>query len=100
MGSVFENQNVQNVQANAIYSPTTIESKMLTASLKTSIRGMKLIRIEIYNANQFATSEESSCKCNAEICAQHVVSNVHSDNIYIRLKELLKSMDNAMYTSL
>lgn len=77
-----------------------IEAKKLISSLKTTAVGTKLIRIEIYNADQFASTGESTCKCNADICAQHVVRNVHLDQIYPRIREILKCMDNKIYMNL
>lgn len=88
----LENQNILNVN----YSPNVVKTKMLTSSLKTSLLGLKVIRIEIYRADQFENSEDSSCRCKAEICAQHVVSNYYSDHIYSKVREILKSMDSSI----
>lgn len=85
-------------QSNTL--PPFVKNKLLTSCLKTSANGLKVIRIEIYDADQFSSTEDSTCKCSAEICAQHVVSNFYSDPIYIRIREILKSMENSMYVNL
>lgn len=79
--------------------PPLVKNK-LTSCIKTTVQGVKVIRIEVYNADQFSSIEDSTCKCRAEICAQHVVNNFYSDHIYMKVRDILKSMDNSMYTNL
>lgn len=97
--------NVQNVVGCDVYESTLssnniLKSKLLASSLKTTTRGSKVIRIEIYDASQFQNVEKSVCKCNAEMCAQHVVENIYSDNIYAKVRDILKSLDNSLYVTL
>ncbi|XP_028162761.1 uncharacterized protein LOC114354537 [Ostrinia furnacalis] len=68
------------------------QQKKLYSSIRTVSHGAKVIRIEIYDAEQFENSTKSVCQCNAEICAQHVVENVFNDNIYTRVKDIIKSI--------
>lgn len=74
--------------------------KMLASFFKSKVLGSKVIRIEIYNAESFANIEQSICNCNAELCAQHVVEDIHADNIYPRVRDIIKCMDNTFYVSL
>lgn len=69
------------------------KKKKLASSIKIETLGAKVIRIEIYDADQFDNFQKSVCHCNAEICAQHIVQNVFSDDIYIQVKDILKSID-------
>lgn len=96
MANLCENQNTGDDSTDF----QDIEAKRLTSSLKTTVLGRKVIRVEIYNANQFSSMDESACRCHAEICAQHVVSNIHLDQIYPRIREILKCMDNKMFINL
>lgn len=57
---------------------------------KKVLKGRKVIRIEIYDADQFDNVQKSTCNCSAEICVQHVVENIGSDNIYCRIKDLIQ----------
>lgn len=95
----FEKQT-QRKQTLANEGGLTSEKKMLSSYFKTIVHGSKVIRIEIYDASQFSNAEDSLCKCNAELCVQHVVENVYCDNIYTRVRDILKYMDNTVYTSL
>lgn len=72
------------------------KQKKLTSSIRTATIGSKVVRIEIYDADQFDDSTKSVCNCNAEICAQHVVQNIFSDNIYTRVKDILKSIETSL----
>lgn len=80
--------------------PVIADSRNLTSSFKKTSCGTKLIRIEIYEAEQFDSLEKSICKCTARVCAQHVVQDVHTDNILYRVKDLIKCIDNNLYTAL
>lgn len=91
----------QRTPATNVLSPTlVIDEKKLSSHLKITKQGVKVIRIEIYDVEQFRSTEESMCRCNAELCAQHVVANVYSDDVYTRIKDILKSIDNSLFTIL
>lgn len=78
---------------------TNDNKKELISFYKTiSIGGAKVIRIEIYDANQFENN--SMCQCSAEICVQHIVKDIYNDNIYLRVKDLLPYLNNTFYQSL
>lgn len=79
---------------------TTRDKKMMSTYFKITTPGSKVIRIEIYNADQFENAEKSMCRCNAEVCVQHVVKNAATDNIYPRVKDIIKCIDNTLYTSM
>lgn len=96
--NAVEADNGPKPQSNSNSSPK--RKKTLSSFLKTHATGVKVIRIEIYDASQFSNLEKSICKCNAELCAQHVVEDIYSDNVYIKIRDLLKSMNNSLYVSL
>lgn len=68
--------------------------KQLSSCVKYTTSGVKLIRIEVYDAEQFDNAEKTICHCNAHLCAQHVVSNIFTDDIYVRVKDILRSIQN------
>lgn len=77
----------------------SVERRNLLEFFKMSSTGTKVIRIEIYDAAQFTTANLSSCSCNARVCTQHVVKDEATDNIYHRVKDLIKCIENNFYTS-
>lgn len=58
--------------------------------------GGKVIRIEIYDAEKFSDSESSQCKCDADLCIQHVVKNTCMDNIYNSVKDIVVKISDSM----
>lgn len=94
----FEKQN--QITEAAVPSSTKSNQKMLSSFFKTNLKGSKIIRIEIFDAEQFSSREKSVCKCDARLCVQHVVQDTSTDNFYIRVRDILKCMDNHLYTSL
>lgn len=77
-----------------------VDNKQLLSFYKTVSAGSKVIRIEVYNANQFESIEQSVCQCSAEICFQHIVKNIYTDSIYLRVKDMLHYLNNTFYQSL
>lgn len=59
--------------------------------VKTLNKGLKVIRIEIFDANQF---ENKICNCNAEMCVQHVVSNTLHDDIYKSIRIIITKISD------
>ncbi|RVE52646.1 hypothetical protein evm_002765 [Chilo suppressalis] len=49
--------------------------------IKRPSQGSKVIRIEMYDADKIP-EDGNNCKCQAELCVQHVVTNYFMDNIY------------------
>lgn len=92
--SYLENENSVDTPVNVI------ESRNLSSSFKITSSGKKVIRIEIYDAVQFDSVEKSICRCNARLCTQHVVQDLASDNIYHRIREIIKCIDNNFYKAL
>lgn len=64
--------------------------------IKQTAKGTKVIRIEVYNAEQFENSEDSVCRCAAEICVQHVVKNALFDDVYTKTKDLIGKIQEKM----
>lgn len=52
--------------------------------------GRKIIKLEIYDAEQF--NSEEICKCTAEICCQHIVQNIFKDEIYKAAREIIDKL--------
>lgn len=76
------------------------QQKQVITSFKSTMSGTKVIRIEIYDADQFEDAAKSICTCNAMVCAQHVVQNEFTDHIYPRIRDIIKCIDNNFYVSL
>lgn len=69
--------------------------------IKTSKRGSKIIRIEIYDAEIFENSQNKTCNCDANICMQYVVdSDIFYDDIYNSTKNLMTKMQKSMEKTL
>lgn len=77
---------------------TTNDKELISFYKTVSTGGTKVIRIEIYDANQFESN--SMCQCSAEICVQHIVKSIYTDNIYLRIKDMLPYLNNTFYQSL
>lgn len=72
--------------------PTTLNDGVPTTNysfIKKPAQGYKLVRIEIYDAKNFDSAEDTLCKCKAELCAQHVVKTVLFDDIYISTQDII-----------
>lgn len=63
----------------------------LHSFIKIPVQGRKVLKLEIYNADDIKC-DEMFCKCNAEICCQHVVKNIFKDEIYSLARELIEKM--------
>lgn len=63
---------------------------------KPIIRGTKIIRIEIYDPDNFQKSDQSTCNCEAEICVQHVVKSVLFDDIYKGTKDIINKIQDEL----
>lgn len=57
-------------------------------------RGMKIIKIEIYDTDNFQKSEQSICNCQADVCVQHVVKTILYDDIYTSTRELIAKIQD------
>lgn len=67
--------------------------------IKVPKHGAKIIRLEIYDAEKFEKSQNTMfCKCDANICMQHVVEadNMFFDDIYNAAKNLLTKIQKSM----
>lgn len=60
--------------------------------IKKTSTGSKIIRIEIHDAKNFLNREDTLCKCEAEICAQHVVKHIMFDDIYKSAIDLIEKI--------
>lgn len=60
--------------------------------IKKPTQGYKIIRVEIYDAKMFECTDETICKCKAELCAQHVVKSILFDDIYITTRDLISKI--------
>lgn len=58
--------------------------------IKIPAVGRKIIKLEIYDAEQ--VPNEGVCKCAAEICCQHFALNIFKDEIYKAARELIDKM--------
>ncbi|PZC85652.1 uncharacterized protein LOC124644834 [Helicoverpa zea] len=65
-------------------------------SVKKLTRGAKIIRIEIYDTENFPDHISSLCNCDAELCVQHVVKNVFMDDVYKSVKEIALKVSDIM----
>lgn len=61
---------------------------------KPITRGAKIIKIEIYDADNSPNSEKSTCDCEAEICVQHIVKTVMFDDIYNNIKDIITKIQD------
>lgn len=62
--------------------------------VKKLSRCAKVIRIEVYDVENFPDTISSLCKCDAELCVQHVVKNIFMDDIYKSVKEIAVKVSN------
>lgn len=88
--------NLKNAKGNQEVNSNMSKRKKIASSIRMSSYGAKIIRIEIYDADHFENLEKSVCHCNAEVCGQHVVQNMFTDNIYERVKDILKSIGTSL----
>lgn len=88
------------LEADNITSNPPLEKNITSSFFKKTSLGTKVIRIEIYDAVQFSSVEKSFCPCNARICTQHVVEDEMTDNIYHRVRDIIKCIENNFYTTL
>lgn len=58
--------------------------------------GGKIIRIEVYDMDSFSDSASSKCKCDAELCIQHVVKNMFMDEIYKTVRDIVVKISEYM----
>lgn len=54
--------------------------------------GTRVIKIEIYDADNFLKSDDSTCKCEAETCVQYVANSALFDDIYVATKGVIKKI--------
>lgn len=68
---------------------------------KPITRPSKIIRIQIFDAENFEQKDSSMCNhyCEAEVCAQHVVKNIILDDIFSSTKELINKIQENMENS-
>lgn len=61
--------------------------EMLYSFVKRPMKGMKTIKIEIYDicekSNKSTQEIRGICRCKADICVQHIVQSVFLDDIYL-----------------
>ncbi|CAH0717053.1 unnamed protein product, partial [Brenthis ino] len=76
-----EKSSKRSADANTLYSYMKIPSK-----------GTKIIRIQIYDVEQLQNNEDKVCKCNANLCIQHVVQNLFRDDIYRDVTKIITQM--------
>ncbi|KAG7312230.1 hypothetical protein JYU34_001702 [Plutella xylostella] len=66
---------------------------IIYSHIKMPMEGHKVIKLEIYDAERL--KGEGICKCNADICCQHIVKNLFKDEIYKSAQDLIsKITDN------
>uniref|UniRef100_A0A1E1VYT9 Uncharacterized protein n=1 Tax=Pectinophora gossypiella TaxID=13191 RepID=A0A1E1VYT9_PECGO len=59
--------------------------------------GLKIIRIEIYDADKIENAvEHSMCKCDAELCVQHVVKNILLDDVYKGTRDVINKIEESL----
>lgn len=86
---VFENLARQGGEGSNTSRKRSRENE-LYSYIKVPALGRKIIKLEIYDADQFKSTE--ICKCNADICCQHIVKNIFKDDIYKAACELIDKM--------
>lgn len=61
-------------------------------------KGLKVVKIEIFDVETFNQLEESThlCKCKAELCVQHIVESILFDNIYSNVLELVARIEKGV----
>lgn len=62
--------------------------------VKIPMKGHKIIKLEIYDAEKM--EGDNLCKCDAEICCQHVVKNLFLDEIYRSAQNLISKMTESI----
>lgn len=61
-------------------------------------KGVKLIKIEIYDVETLKKTEEfnQNCNCTADLCMQHVVQSLLFDDVYMNVKEIMSKIENSL----
>lgn len=67
-------------------------NELMYSYVKKSVKGpqRKIIRIQIFDTKEFDGSK--LCECKADVCAQHIVENVFSDDLYRCTKDLISKI--------
>lgn len=67
------------------------DEKSMFCYIKMRKSGSKMIRVEVYDVKNENIPSDLVCKCNADICMQHVVEsdNIAFDEIYNTTKNLI-----------
>lgn len=51
-----------------------------------------MIRVQIFDSDDLKNLENIKCRCEASICAQHVVDYTYSDEVYECAKDLINKI--------
>lgn len=82
-GNIIDNDNTQGKRHG-----DELMCSYVKKPRKTSTQS-KIIRLQIFEVEEL---KNSVCKCKASVCAQHVVDNVYSDEVYRHTKDLLSKI--------
>lgn len=85
-----------NFTATTLSRKRTGEPTVLSYIKKPVKRPVKIIRIEIYDADTLQKSEQSVCNCEAEVCVQYVVNGVLYDEIYGATKDVINKIQDSL----
>lgn len=90
----FNNLNNQHNDGSTTSKKRKQEDSLFYSYIKTSTsqQGRKVIKLEIFDANNY--KNEEMCKCNAEICCQQVVKNLYKDDVYRLAQELIEKISD------
>lgn len=82
-----------------------ISDAVFYSYVKKPMKGLKLIKIEIYDTSESSNRVSSSlqkpygiCNCTADICMQHVVQSIFLDDIYSTVIDILSKIKNDTYS--
>lgn len=59
-------------------------------------RGSKILKIEIYDTGHYPKPEDPICRCDAEVCVQHVVKSQIFDDIYSSIKDIINKIQDEL----
>lgn len=97
--NIVQKQGIKTLGLETASRKRTRSEQTIYSYIKKPVkRGSKIIKIEIYDSEQFLKAEDSICSCTAEVCVQHVVRSMIIDDIYNAVKDVINKIQDEFIT--
>lgn len=96
--STYFQNNEHDITAEPSAKKKKKDEKTMYCSIRMRKCGSKMIRVEVYDVKNENIPSDLVCKCNADICMQHVVDseNIAFDEIYNTTKNLITKIQKQL----